>query len=466
MTTVALAERYSRLEFADLPAPVVNRAIELAIDTLGVAIGGQFLESSTLTSELVADMGGKPESTVVGGGRVPACLAVLANATIAHGLELDDVDNASSLHPGTVVIPTALALGEATSASGSDVVAAIVAGYDAMIRIGRAAGAVQQYSKGFHPTATCGVFGAAITAGRLLQLDGDRLAHALGIAGSFSAGNLEYMANGAWTKRLQVGGAAQSGTLAALMSARGFTGPTTILEGKHGFLQAHADTPDPAMLTDGLADPFAILDVSIKPFACCRYSQTPVDAVLELIEHHTIAAERVTRVDVGLVNAGIPIVAEPREQKLSPQNSVDAQFSLPYAVAVALQRGGAFVEEFSDQAVWDPAVRRLMPLVHVHPDAALDAFYPAKWPADVTISMDNGEHHRLRVMDCRGDPGKPILRRALEDKFRRLAAAAMGSVAMDQILERVAGLAALDDIAQLTELFRSHPDRVALAGAR
>ncbi len=463
MTTVALAERYAHLEYAELPTTVVDRTLDFVLDTLGVAIGGQFLESSSMIAELVADMGGKEESTVVGGGRVPASLAALANATIAHGLELDDVDNASSLHPGTVIIPTAFAVGEAVSATGSEVITAIVAGYDAIIRIGRAAGSAYQYAKGFHPTATCGAFGAAVAASRLLHLDADRLANALGIAGSFAAGNLEYMANGAWTKRLQVGGSAQAGTLAALMAAKGFTGPVTILEGSRGFLQSHSDHPDVASLTKGLAEPFAILDVSIKPFACCRYSQTPIDAVLELLDRQDIPGEQVARVDVGLVSPGIGIVAEPRAQKLDPQNSVDAQFSLPYAVAVALQRRAAFVDDFNDEAVWDPAVRRLMPLVFAHADQDLDAHYPGKWPADVKVTMNDGDTYELRLMSCRGDPDKPLSPSELQSKFRHLASAAMTPAQMDELLERIRAMGKLSDIRELTELFASNAVRVPAA---
>lgn len=229
MTTGELAERYSSLTFGELPLAVRERAGEFVLDTVGVALGGSGLPSTTQVAAWAERLGGRPESSIIRGRRVPAPHAALVNATMAHGLELDDVDNSSSLHPGVVVMPTALAVAESTGASGQEFITAVVAGYDAIVRIGRAAGAVEQYQRGFHPTATCGAFAAAVTAARLLGLDPVRTANAMGIAGSFAAGNLEYMANGAWTKRLQVGGAAQAGVMAAELAATGYTGPTSTL---------------------------------------------------------------------------------------------------------------------------------------------------------------------------------------------------------------------------------------------
>ena len=188
MTTAELADRYSSLTFAELPGPVVTRVHASVLDILGCMVAGRSLPSTTILAGLTPDLGGSGPSTAVTGGRVSAPWAGLVNATSAHGVELDDTDNSASLHPGNVVIPAALAVAQAVGADGARTAAAIVAGYDAMIRIGRAAGAQRQYERGFHPTATCGVFGAAVAAGSLLDLDAGQLARALGVAGSFSAG--------------------------------------------------------------------------------------------------------------------------------------------------------------------------------------------------------------------------------------------------------------------------------------
>lgn len=440
MSTVQMAERYASLSFDELPSEVVRRTKDFVLDTVGVAAGGVGLPSSSLLAAWVAETGGRSESTVIGGPRVPASQAALVNATVAHSLELDDVDNASSLHPGVVVIPTALAVSEATGSSGQEFLTAVVAGYDAIVRIGRAAGPVEQYARGFHPTATCGAFAAAVTAGRILKLDPGRMAYAMGIAGSFAAGNLEYMTDGAWTKRLQVGGAAHAGVMSAQLAARGYTGPATILEGANGFLQAHSAAPEPARLVEGLSEPFSILDVSTKPFACCRYCQTPIDAVLELAEEHALDPDLVASVDVGMVSAGIPIVAEPRDRKLNPRNSVDAQFSVYYAVAVALKKRAAFVPEFDYAAVMDPDIRRLLPLVNAHADPALDVFYPQRWPSTVQITMQSGERFELLAKSCRGDPDKPLVFEELRRKFDALAASSLAPRAVMGVAEIIQGM--------------------------
>jgi 2-methylcitrate dehydratase PrpD len=454
VTTQALADRYAGLQFDDLSGEVVARTRDLLTDTLGVAIGGQQLPSSSLVAALVHEMGGRPDSTIIGDAAAPAPLAALVNATMAHGLELDDVDNESSLHPGTVVIPTALAVAEARAASGRDTLTAVVAGYDAMIRIGRAAGPAQQYARGFHPTATCGVFGAAVAAGRLLGLEADALAHALGIAGSFAAGNLEYMSNGAWTKRLQVGGAAQGGTLAAMLAERGYTGPTNILEGPHGFLRSHSASSDVEVLVLGLGDePDSILDVSIKAFACCRYSHTPVDAVLQLLQRHSIQTTEILAVDVDMVSAGMALVAEPRELKLAPKNSVDAQFSLPYAIAVALERGAAFTDEFTEQSVSDPAIRRWMPLVHIQAAEDLDAFYPKRWSARVKVKTRSDEHELL-LQSCRGDPDRRLTDAELLVKFQALAAPYLDSEIALKLTNSLAQFELLADVGTVMRLIR------------
>ncbi len=440
MSTAALVERYRSLTFAELTPSVLERVHESVLDQLGCMIGGRDLDSTTAVASLTAALGGRPTATTVTGERASAPWAALVNATSAHGLELDDTENSSSLHPGNVVVPAVLALAEELGSSGQEAALAIVAGYDAMIRIGQASDPRAQYRRGFHPTATCGAFGATVAASLLLGLDDGAMANALGLAGSMAAGSLEYMADGSWAKRWQVAAAAHNGILAAVLAGRGFTGPTSILEGRYGFLNAYSDDPHPERLVEGLAEPFAILGVSIKAFACCRYCQTPVDAVLQLRERERFTADDVVFVDVGLVSTGIPIVAEPRAQKLDPRNAVDAQFSLPYCVAVALARGGAFIDEFSPGAITDPVVRRLMPLISAHTEDSLDARYPQVWPARVTVKLTDGRVLDLALDDCRGDPSRPLSWAELAAKFTALVEPKLSAAGAQELVDAAAGL--------------------------
>jgi 2-methylcitrate dehydratase PrpD len=452
MTTAEMAARYSSLTYADLPEPVISRVRDSVLDILGCMVAGRVLPSTTIVADLTPDLGGSGRSSTVFGNRVSAPWAGLVNATSAHGVELDDTDNSASLHPGNVVIPAALAVAQAVGADGARVAAAIVAGYDAMIRIGRAAGPQSQYERGFHPTATCGVFGAAVAAGSLLALDAARMTRALGIAGSSAAGSLEYIDSGAWTKRLQVGGAVQAGVLAALLAARDYQGPLTILEGRFGFLHAYAGSAAVAELTRGLDEPFAIMGVSVKAFACCRYCQTPVDGLLQLLGREGIQPGQVTSIDVGLVSAGHPIVAEPGEQKLNPRNSVDGQFSLPYSMAVALARGSAGLKDFDAASIADPEVRRLMPLVTVHREDALDAMYPRSWPARVRVGLAGGARAEILLTDCAGDPSRPLTWEQLRAKFLELTRDELGEAAAHQLLDTVSGFTRLGDMDELMDM--------------
>ena len=464
MTTAELAARYSSLTFAELPEPVIARVRDSVLDILGCMVAGRTLPSATIVADLTPDLGGSGRSLTVFGDRVSAPWAGLVNATSAHGVELDDTDNSASLHPGNVVIPAALAVAQSVGANGARAATAIVAGYDAMIRIGRAAGPQNQYERGFHPTATCGVFGAAVAAGSLLALDAAQMTRALGIAGSFAAGSLEYIESGAWTKRLQVGGAVQAGVLAALLAARDYQGPHTILEGRFGFLHGYAGSAAVAELTRGLEEPFAITGVSVKAFACCRYCQTPVDGLLQLLGRESIRPDMVKSIDVGLVAAGHPIVAEPREQKLNPRNSVDGQFSLPYSMAVALARGSAGLRDFDEASIADPEVRRLMPLVVVHREDELDAMYPLSWPARVRVELAGGARPEILLTDCAGDPSRPLTWEQLRAKFLDLAAGELGEAGAQQLLGRAAAFTELSELDDLMDMVAAR--HTVPAGAR
>lgn len=449
MSTAALAERYAALRFDELPGPVVERVHAAVLDFLGCMVAGTRLPPAAAVAGLTPELGGTGPSTAVTGGRVSPQWAALVNAVCAHSVELDDTDNSASLHPGNVIIPAVLAVGQSVGATGAQATAAIVAGYDAMIRIGRTATPQSQYERGFHPTATCGVFGAAVAAGSLLGLGPRQMSWALGIAGSLASGSIEYLDDGAWTKPLQVGVAVQSGVLAALLASRDFVGPETILEGRFGFLHAYAGRAESSELTAGLAEPFAILGVSVKAFACCRYCQAPVDGLLQLIDRDGITPDMVAAIDVGLVSAGHPIVAEPREVKLNPRNRVDAQFSLPYAMAVALAHRSASLADFGAGAVEDPDVRKLMPMVTVHAEDQLDAMYPQAWPTRVTVRMAEGGEVEILLTDCRGDPSRPLTWPQLRQKFNQLSEGVLSADTGEQLAgaaARFSGLAGVDEL--------------------
>jgi 2-methylcitrate dehydratase PrpD len=434
-----LAEFCAELRWDRLPAEVRTRTPELVLDLLGVAAGGSRQPS---TAPVLAAVPAAAESiegaTVIGAGRsVEASWAALVNGTAAHALEMDDVTRVSSLHPGAAVIPAALAVAEEQRVPGAATLEAIVAGYEVTMRVGNALGGGLAYERGFHPTGVAGVFGAAIAAGRLLGLDAGQLAHALGIAGTMASGSLEYLADGAWTKRLNPGWAAHGGVVAARLAAGGFTGPATIFEGRFGLLHSHTGAAVPDALLTGLGESFQVLAVAIKPYGCCRYNHGIIDAMFELRAKGLQPAE-VQAIRLGVLSAGAPLVADPIARKRDPRNVVDAQFSAPFAAGLALVRGEAGAEQYTEENVIDPVIRGLLARTACIRDDALDAVYPERWPAWVEVETQAGRTMRAEVEFAKGEPENPVSRNDLIAKFVSLTEAVVRSTAISEDAEAAA----------------------------
>jgi 2-methylcitrate dehydratase PrpD len=436
-----LAEEIAALRTAALPEAVRTRAADLLLDFLGVALGGAG-EPSSAALRRGLGMLGRPggEATVIGTTeRLSAPAAALANGAAAHALEMDDTHQGGSIHLGASVFPAALAAAELTDAPLSTVLRAAVGGYEVGARLAMALDPAAHYRRGFHPTGTCGAFAAAAAAGLVLWLDAAALGAALGIAGSQAAGSMEFLADGAWTKRLHPGWAALAGLHAAALAAAGFRAPATVFEGRFGVLHAYSDAArTPPLLGEG---DFELMRTSVKPHACCRYMQGPIDATLALRVAHGLVPRAVERIEVGMLAAGIPIVCEPAAAKRRPTSVVDAQFSLPFGVAVALVRGTASPAEFAPPWFTDAEVRRLMDRVVAVPDPALDAHYPRAWPTWVRITCTDGRVLTAEVEHPRGDPENPLTPAELTAKFRALAARALPAAAVERVVAAVASAA-------------------------
>ncbi|MDE3194595.1 MAG: MmgE/PrpD family protein [Chloroflexota bacterium] len=385
--------------------------------------------------------------------RSTATWAALANGASAHATEMDDVTTESSLHPGVAVIPAALALAQERGASGRAFLEAVVCGYEVTIRVGNALGAASAYARGFHPTGVAGVFGAAAAASKLLGLDADAAANAIGIAGTMASGSLEYLSGGAWTKRLNPGWAAHGGIVAASLAAAGFTGPRTAIEGEHGLLRGYTDAPLPERLTEGLSlDDLQVMRVSIKPYGCCRYCHGIIDAVLALRAEHGLRPGDVAGMRVGVLSGGWSLIADPPERVRDPRNVVDAQFSAPYAAAVALARGRAGLAEFSDETLRDPVVRGLTSRAECYRDAALDAVYPRQWPAAAEIRLRDGRVVSKRIEHALGEPENPVPRDALVARFVEMVADRASSSAAHDLARGILALEAAPDLSVVEAL--------------
>ena len=424
-----LASFCAEVRWDRLPAEVRERTKELVLDLVGVALRGSTTESGRAAQAFVATQPAG-SATVLGTDRsCSAAWAALANGTGAHSLELDDVTRESSLHPGVAVIPAALAVAEERGATPAAFLEAVVAGYEVTMRVGNALGPASAYERGFHPTGVAGVFGAAVAAGRLAGLDAEGLTRCIGIAGTMASGSIEYVADGAWTKRLNAGWAAHAGIVAAGLAAAGFTGPATALDGRFGLLTGYTDAPLPELLTQDLGRPLQVMKVTIKPYACCRYTHPLIDAVLALRAEHRVSPEDVERVRLGVLSGGALLIADPIERKRDPANVVDAQFSAPFGAAVALVFGRAGLAEHSDAALADSRVRSLMSRTDCVRDAALDATYPAKWEGWAELALRDGRTVRKDIEFALGEPENPVSREALVERFVELAGSRMESAA-------------------------------------
>jgi 2-methylcitrate dehydratase PrpD len=424
----------------NLAAGVLERARYFLLDYLSVAIRGSQEESARCVQRMVERTGAPGPATVIGTRiRTLPGWAALANGTASHSIEMDDTHSGGSIHLGTTIFSVALALAEAQPETETGrFLAAAVAGYEAAARIAMAVQPKEHYALGFHPTQTCGVFGAAVTAAKLLGLSARQTLSAMGIAGSMSAGSMEFLAEGSWTKRIHPGLAAHNGIHAAMLAAEGFPGPQHILEGRDGFLHGHSRKPLPQLLTGGLGLSFEILHTAVKPHACCRYMQGPVDAILELMRDHAIPADDIRNIEIAVLDAGWGIIAEPGQKKYQPESVVDAQFSMPFGAAVAVLCGAAGLDQFTLDQIRSPRVRQMMAKVTLVKDERLEETFPREWPARVVISLRSGPRYEKFVRYPKGDPENPLTWDEMTAKFRALTTPVLSAGGCARIVNELA----------------------------
>ena len=442
MTAAARLARFvGGLSLDAVPASVVDRAVSLTLDTLGnglAAAGEDFGRAALDTAER---LGGAPESALLGRAtRVAAANAVLANATLAHGLDFDDTREDAIVHTSCVAVTTALALGEAVGASGRAMLEAAIAGVEVMCRVGLAVpGAL--HARHFHPTAITGGFGAVAAAGRLQRLSEAQLTHALGIVGSQAAGIIEYLADGSWTKRMHAGWAAHAGVVATLLAREGFTGPATVLEGEHGLFAAFAGGHEAARLgglLESLGRVWELEALTLKPYPCGSIAQPYMDCAARLRERDGIRADAVAAIRCRTSAGPVPRLWEPLAAKHAPPNGYAAKFSLPYLIAVILIKGRAGLAEFTDAAVRDPDVLRLASRVTYEIDPTID--YPRQFVGDVELTLADGRRLRERQDRPRGGPDAPLTLAEIEAKFRGNAGLALPAARAEAIIAAVRAL--------------------------
>jgi len=413
-----LAAFYTSLSAEALPEATLHAVRRHVLDTLGAALAGARQPEPNAVMEAGDALGGREGNAIVWGRaeRASPALAALVNGTAAHALELDDASGCD--HSGAVVVPAIFAaLPLAPRATDSDLVAAVVAGYDLGRRVLEAAGGYDAHNNaGWHSTGTCGVFASTIAVARLRGLPAAVTQHALGIAGSFASGNWSFMQDGAMTKRLHPGQAASAGLAATELAVRGMTGPAHVFDAPWGgFLSTYARLDaDPAALVGGLGEAWRIHRSSIKPFASCRGTHAAVEAVLDL------------RSEIEGGAAQIDVRVTPTVARMCGGHAisslVDAQMSLPYALSVAWLHGAADLPRFSDEVRNSASVRDWLARVRVIADPGI----ASNVSASVALRLPDGEVHERSIESPIGSWDRPLPDAELRRKYRSLASPVLG----------------------------------------
>jgi len=451
--TATLAAYVADLKFEQIPEEVRERAKVLTLDFLGSAIRARRDAESTPSllktiQALALDAGG--ESTVFGDSKTwtPA-VAALLNGALGHSLDFDDTHADSSLHPSAPVVPAAFAVGELVGASGREVLTAIVAGYEVCCRLGQALDPTSHYGRGFHPTATAGTYGAAAAAAKLFGCSKEQIVAAFGVSGSQAAGSLQFLVNGGWNKRYQVGAAAMNGVIAATLARNDFVGATESVEGKHGLLAGYTDAAHPDKATAGLGKIYETMKIGVKPYPSCRYTHAALDALIAMRREHNLTPDQIRRVEIGLHRNGITLTGD-AATKRHPTSVVGGQFSMFFTGAVALDQGRFGWDDYD--RLGDAAVDELADKFDVVQDDSLEIGRTHPFAARVRITTDEGVHERTHD-DPSGEPNSFPDAAATAQKFLALARPVLNGRA-DQLADAILSLERFDRVENATQLGR------------
>lgn len=439
--TQAIVARGLSISFDQLPDSAREMARLCLLDWLGVAVGGMSDEASAIVTDQVESDGGRPEATLIGrSGKVPAARAALANGTMSHALDYDDVNRAMNGHPTAPVLPAALALGEAADSSGLDFMTAFVAGYETGCRVGLLV-FPDHYRRGFHATATVGSFGAALASARILGLDQHRAQVAMGIAGTQAAG-LKSMF-GSMCKPFHAGKAAENGVVAARLAARGFSSRIDALECRDGFAATHSGVFNPEA---ALADPaagFHILNNLFKYHASCYRTHASIEAAAQLRERHGFRPE-----DIAEATIRINEDADRICNIAMPRTGLEVKFSLRATAALALLGlDTASIDTFSDQMAGNADVVAMRDKVRVDLQSGMEANHSI-----VDLKLQDGSNLSASYNVGIPEADLALLRQRLETKFRQLVAPVLGSDAASRLLDLTNRIETLGSVRELTAL--------------
>ncbi|NLO98342.1 MAG: MmgE/PrpD family protein [Peptococcaceae bacterium] len=459
-----IAEISTKLKLEDIDQRTIDNAKIFLLDCLGCILSGSQIESAKSVRAAVANIDSDGECTIIGTNqRTNPMLAALINGTAGHSQDYDDDHREGTQHSSVVVLPAVLALAEKYGKSGKDALLAYIVGSDVTIRAGEAFNGTSYYA-GWHLTGTCGVFGSAAAASLLLGLNVDQMVNALGVAGSTSAGIGEFNSCGAWTKRFHAGRASMDGILAAYMGKSNYFAPPTVFEGKEGFLVCFSfkgtpENPNPKgdfdanKLIKDFGKKWEMADNSIKLHACCRFTNNFADCAID-IHRQGCDVSKIKSIHAECNKFTDTKLCRPEDIKRHPRNVVNAQFSLFYEIACGLLRGSCLPDSFTEEAIKDPEIHRLCDLITWEINPEFEAVYPKKYPARVTVTMEDGTKYVAEVEYPKGDPEYPATKEEVLTKFRANAANTIGKVKAERIIELVDKFETLENLNELFECLK------------
>jgi 2-methylcitrate dehydratase PrpD len=451
----------AKIRGGDVEEDILIDARRRVTDIIGISLAASGMETARIVEGVIRGWGSGGRSGIVGkSGRYPAASAALMNGTLAHSLDYDDTHLPSVLHPSAAVVPAALAAAEASGAVGRDLLCAVAAGDELVVRVGMAGydpelGNSVFFEKGLHATSIAGTLGAALAASMVYGLGEEEIGHAVAISASMGAGIIEANRTGGTVKRIHCGWAAHAGITAAELAAGGLTGPPTAFEGRFGFLQAYLDDrADVEALTRDLGDSWELGRVFFKPYPANHFTHAGIDAAIRLREEGLEVGE-IESLELGVASPVLRTIAQPEDEKARPKTGYAAQFSGPFTVATALVGGGGLgvsLDDFTNEAVRDRRKLDLASRVRCSADEECDRIFPNQFPAVLRVHLENGETREARVSHNRGGPENPLSDEELETKFHTNATRILSREGAEDLRTALQDLENLERVDEITRL--------------
>jgi 2-methylcitrate dehydratase PrpD len=446
----ALAKYAAELSYDQIPPKVRTLAIDLLVNTIGCEIGGSALPWAKSVHQAYRNTGNLPEATVTCyGDRLPVASAAFINATFSHAFEYDDGTPPYHGHPGSEIIPALMAVAEREHVGGRELLTTLVAAYELRGRVGWAVSPEMSRHGAPHYSSGCGGFGAAMGVARLLGMDFEGIHNAIGIAGSFSGGLMQYDQGGGSVKRVVCAIAASSGIQSAFLAQSGITGPEGIFEGKRGLLRMFSTQFRHERLTAEFGKLWTIEQTLFKAYSCCGIIHAAIDAMKGIVTEHHLKAGDIASVDVGY-----PSGLHDHVGITAPHDLAGAQFSTSYSLALTVLKGGNSPVEYKTEILDDPQIRDFASRIRVYEDVELNKLCEGRgrFPARVKVRTRAGGQHEMLVPDAKGSAEVPLTSAEIDAKFSLQAADIMGKKQADRVLSALRSIESLDDTAKLAPM--------------